>query len=90
MPQSITNLGCDVKNKSMQEDDVSKICVGSLIIWCKPLCDINVPIFAPSKLVLSVMHQLRNFLLKSPNITTKNGSKLVALSKFNSRFFIKF
>ena len=48
IPESITNLGCYVKNKSMQEDDVSKICVRSLIIWCKQFCEVNVSIFAPS------------------------------------------
>ena len=29
----------------MQENDVSKICVGSLIIWCKPFFEVNVLIF---------------------------------------------
>ena len=37
----------------MQENNVSKVCVGSLIIWCKPFCEVNVSIFAPSELVLS-------------------------------------
>ena len=62
----------------MQENDVSKICVGFLII----------SIFAPSKLFLSLMHQLHDFALKSPNTTTKNEIKVVFLSKFNSRFYI--
>ena len=62
--ESITNLGYDVKNKSMQEDDVFKICVGSLIIWCKPFCKVNMSIFAPSKLVLSLMHQLQQRCIK--------------------------
>ena len=72
----------------MQENNVSKVCVGSLIIWCKPFCEVNVSIFAPSELVLSLIHQLHDFALKSPNATTKNELKVVALSKFNSRFFI--
>ena len=72
----------------MQEDDVSRICVGSLIIWCKPFCEINVSIFAPSRLILSIMHQLHNFALESSIAMTKNGLKVVALSKFNSRFFL--
>ena len=62
--ESITNLGYDVKNKSMQEDDVFKICVGSLIIWCKSFCEVNVSIFAPSKLVLSLMYQLQQLCIK--------------------------
>ena len=41
-PESITNLGYDEKNKWMQEGDVSEICVGSSIIWCKPFCDVHV------------------------------------------------
>ena len=70
----------------MQEDDISKICLGSLIIWRKSFSMVNVSIFAPLKLVLSLMHQLHGFTLKSPNTTTKNGLKVVVLSIFNSRF----
>ena len=66
----------------MQGDDVSKICVDFLIIWCKPFCDVNVSIFTPSKLILPLIHQLHDFTLKSPTTTTKNGLKVVALSKF--------
>ena len=72
IPESINNLGCDV-NKSVQENNVSKICVYFLIIWCKPFCEANVSIFVPSKLVLLLMHQLHDFALKSSNTTTKNG-----------------
>ena len=60
------------KQKSMQEEDASKICVGLIImffIWCKPFCKVNVSIFAPSKLVLPLMHQLQDFALKSLNAT---------------------
>ena len=66
----------------MQEVDVSKICVDSLIIWC----EVNVSIFDPSKLVLSLMHHLCDFVLKPPNTNAKNWLKLVALCKFNPRF----
>ena len=88
-PESVTNLGCDVKNKSIQEGDVSILCVGSLIIWCKPSYEINVSVCAPSKLVLSLTHQLHGFALKSHNAVIKNGLKVFALSKFNSRFFFR-
>ena len=72
----------------MQENDISKICVGSLIIWCKRFREVNLSFFAPLKLVLSLMHQLHNSALKSPNTAIKNGFQVVALSKFNFRFFI--
>ena len=72
-PESITNLGCDVKIKSVQENDVFKICAGSLIIWCKRFCEVNLSIFAPLNLVLSLMQQLHNSALKSPNTAVKNG-----------------
>ena len=65
-PESITDLGSDVKNKSMQENDVL------VLIWCKSFCEANVSVFVPSKLVLSSMHQLHDLALKSPNRTTKN------------------
>ena len=55
----------------MPEDDVSKICVGFLIIWFKPFSEVNVAIF--SKLILSLMEQLHNVVLKLPNTKTKNG-----------------
>ena len=45
-------------------------------------------IITPSKLVLSLMHQLHDFTLKSHNTKTKNGLQVVALSRFNSRFSI--
>ena len=64
------------------------MCWLSLIIWCKPFCEINASVFAPSKLVLSVMDQLHDFALKSPKATAKNGLKVTLLSKFNFRFFI--
>ena len=67
-PEPITNLGCDVKNKSVQENDVSKKCARSLIIWFKPFFEVNMSVFAPSKLVLSLMHQLYDCALRSPNI----------------------
>ena len=59
----------------MQENDISKICVGSLIIWCKRFHEVNLLFFAPLKLVLSLMHQLHNSALKSPNKQLKMGCK---------------
>ena len=38
-PESIANLGLDVKSKSMHKGDVPKVCVGSLVFWCKPSCE---------------------------------------------------
>ena len=55
----MTKLICDVKIKSMEEDKISNMCVGFLIIWCKPICEVSVSIFAPSMLVSSLNHQFR-------------------------------
>ena len=88
-PESIANLGLDVKSKSMHKGDVPKVCVGSLVFWCKPSCEVNMSIFAPSKLVLPLIHQLCDFALKSSNTNTKNGLKsVVTLSKFSPTLFI--
>ena len=56
----------------MQEDDVSKICVSSLIICCKSFSGVIVSAFVLSKLALSSMHQFHDLALKSPNTMTKN------------------
>ena len=50
-PDSITKLGWEVKIRSIQEEDESKMCVGSLMIWLNPNCDVICSILLPSKLV---------------------------------------
>ena len=54
------------------------IYVGSLIIYCKLFCEVNLSIFAPSKLVFSLMYQLHDFALKSPIQRLKMDCKQLA------------
>ena len=38
IPDSFNKLGWELKIKSIHEKDLFKICVCSLISWCKPFC----------------------------------------------------
>lgn len=82
----MTKLSCDVKIKSVQEDELSNMRVGFLIISCKPICEVGASIFTSSKLVLSLEHQLREFALRTPTTTTRNELQLATFSKFDCRF----
>ena len=73
-PDSIIKFGCDVKIRSIHEEEVSDMCVGSLIIRCNPNWCVTFSVASPSKLVLSWQKQLLDLALKSPIATTKNGS----------------
>ena len=53
MPECIAKLGWDVKIKSMQEAELLKVCVGSLIIWLKLNWEVAISILHPSKVVTS-------------------------------------
>ena len=57
----------------MEEDELFNMCVGFLIVWCKPIFEVTVSYSVPSKLVLSLEHQFRGFELILPNTSTKNG-----------------
>ena len=77
---SMTKLVFDVIIRSIEEDEQSNICFGSLTIRCKPIWEISVSVFFPSKLISSLKPQFSDFLLKQSN-TTKNGLKLVGKVK---------
>ena len=40
-PDSISKLGWVLKIESIHEEELFKICVGSLISWCKPSCEVT-------------------------------------------------
>ena len=85
-PDSITKLGWEVQIRSIQEEDESKMCVGSLMIWLSPNYDVIYSILLPSKLVRLFAHQFVDFALKSPIVTKTKGLFCARLSKFLSKF----
>ena len=83
---SITILGWDVNNKSIQVLEFSKMCVGSVIICDKPNFEVRSWIWEPLKLVLSILHHCLDFALKSPIITVRNGLQLDNELRFSYSF----
>ena len=88
-PDSVIRFGCEVNIRSIHEEEDSNIWVGSLIIWCKPNYHEIFSIALPSVVVMSFLHQLLDFALKSPRSTTRNGLFCTADSRFSSRFSLK-
>ena len=82
MPASITKFGWDVNIKPIQEEFSSKW-VGSLITCLRSYSVAKQSILVPSKLLLSLMHQLDDQALKSPIETAKKGLLSVVASKFH-------
>ena len=83
---SISKFAWDVKIRSIDEEELSKICVGSLITCCRPNCHVTFSIIFPSKLHLSFLYEFFDLALKSPVSTAKKGMFWTKLSKFNSSF----
>ena len=84
--ESITILGVDINNKSIQDLEFSKMCVDSVIISDKPNFEVRSWIWDPSKLVLSILHYCLDTELKSPISIVRNGLHLDNESRFRSRF----
>ena len=84
--ESITILGVDINNKSIQDLEFSKMCVDSVIISGKPMLEVRSWIWDPSKLVLSILHYCLDTELKSPISIVRNGLHLDNESRFRSRF----
>ena len=74
---------------STHKEEDSNICIGSLVTWCKPNWGEIFSIALPSLVVMSVLHQLLYFTLKSPRNTTEKGLFCTADSTFTSRLFLK-
>ena len=67
----------------MHEKELFKICVGSLISWCKLFCEVTVSIFLSSLLVISLFYQLLDLALNSPRATIKKWLFWARVSKSN-------
>ena len=67
-PDSVTKFGCEVNIRSIHEGEVSNICIGLLITWCKADCDDIFSITLPSLVIMSFLHQLLDFALKLPRL----------------------
>ena len=71
-PDSVIRFGCEVNFRLTHEEEDSSICVGSLIIWCKPNCDEIFSLALPLVVAMSSLHQLLDFALKSPRSIIRN------------------
>ena len=100
-PDFITKFGCDVKSKSIQEDEWLSMWVGwfmiflSLYWWVgwfiiclSPYWEVRFAILEPSVVVLSFLYHWLNFVLKSPSAITKNGFVSKILSRISSKLFV--
>ena len=79
--ESITILGWDVNNKSIEDLEFVKMWVGSVVI-----CNKTSWSWESSKLVLSILHHYLGFALKMSIIIVRNGLQLDNCSRFSSRF----
>ena len=84
-PGPITILGCDVISRSMQDFELSKIWVSSLITWDNTDCEARNSLYESLKLVMTFKYQLLDLPLKSPIITVRNRLLVDSASRFISR-----
>ena len=75
----------NVNIKSIQDEDSSKIYVGSLKICCNPNCVTKASILASFYCLLSCFYQFSDFTLKSPKTAVRNRLWLATSSRVNSR-----
>ena len=73
------------KYQITEEEYSATAWVGSLIICCKPNCEVKASILALSFDVLSCLYQCSDFTFKSPKTTIRNGLWLGTSSSANSR-----
>ena len=78
-----------MKIKSIQQEESCKIYVGSKIICFIPYKDVIESRWAPSGVVISLIDQLLNYVLKSPIISTEFPFWLYILIKNFSKLLIK-
>ena len=87
--ESTTKFGCDVKMRSIQDEEFSNTCVGSFLIWRTPNCEVTNSILAPSVVGLSLMYQFLDFIFEFPSTTTKSelDSRVsIVISKLSANF----
>ena len=70
-PDSVIKFACEMNIRSIHEQEGCNICLGSLIIWFKANCNDIFSIILPALVVMSFLHQLLNFALKSKRSTTR-------------------
>ena len=87
---SIIKFGCDAKMRSIHEEELCKICVGSFMAWCNPNCDVTFSNVFHWEMVLSLQYQNFDFALKSPIATRRKGFFRDKVSQFNSKLSINF
>ena len=88
--ESVIKSVCNVNIRSIQEDIVFDMCVGSLIICCKANCTVRFSIEFSSWLDLAWQYQFFDLAFKSPINTITNGLFWHKLPKFNSRLSMNF
>ena len=89
-PESIIKFGWDENIRSIQDDEVFDMCVGSLIICCKANCAALFLISFPLWLDLSREYQFFDLAFKSSINAIRNGLFWHKVSKLYSRLLINF
>ena len=84
-PEFTHRFGWLVKVKSVQEELLVCISVGSFINWGNPFEEVSENNFDPSVVSISLDHHEEDLALKSPVITDKNGLCLLMLLKSFSK-----
>ena len=87
---STTKLSCDVKIKSIQEEESATRCVGSLISCNNPNWEVIASILEPSFDVLSPLNQRLDLILKSPRTTVKKWLFAVTASMLNLKLLANY
>ena len=83
---STTKFDWSVKNKSIQEVEVGRRWVGSVMSWWKSCKNVRASRRAPSTVVLSFFHQKEDLALKSPGIIGKRELDDAVVFKMSSTF----
>ena len=81
MPKFINRFGSSVKIKSLPEELLICICVGSLFDWGSPFEEVSEYNFGPSLVSMPLGYQEEDLALKSSVITNKDGLCLLILLK---------
>ena len=85
-PLSSTKFDWSVEIKSIQEVEVGRRWVGSVMSWWKSCKNVRASRRAPSTVVLSFFHQEEDLALKSPRIIVKRELDDAVVFKMSSKF----
>ena len=78
-------IGWEVDNRSVQDDESVKMCVGSWTNCCKPNWDVIAWILEPSHVAVSCLYQLDDLVLKSSWMAIRYRFLFVILSRLSSK-----